>query len=346
MGSLPKGQSLRVPVPSEPLKEAKPITDLPENGHKPRGNASLSPSEDAQPVPQLPQGQPSHGNASSPQASSAEANSKMPHQSGQVKIASALEDLCDMLDDAQNDRQCAIRMQNRINGTTLAYIRSKLGYHTGLPKAERERLSRRARAIKSALEKGEEPKGEPDAFNRFAPWVVAGQEARKPYDELRQLAEKQIEKLAKELPAQDFAKNVPGFSLKALGVIAAEAGDLSRYPKKGHLWKRLGLAVIDGKRQGSVPQGLSPEARSEAWKKRGYNPSRRSEIFTFIDDTGVFRAQGPDSKYRQYYEKKKAEYLERGWGKKHADDSARRVMAKKVIEHLWQAWRKDVAGVK
>lgn len=332
-----KGQNRHARSFSEPIKEASSRKPLPMNGQVVVDHASLSSSEDASVNLSLSQDLVNSAGASSPQASSAEAPPWVSDQSDQSSNASALEDLCDKLADVQKERRLAIRSQNRIDGATLAFIRERLGFHTGLEKAERERLSRRARAIKSALEQ------KPDDYDPFMPIVASCQKSREPWDELRVAAEKHIEKLAKGLPAQKFVKNLPGFSLKTLGVIAAEAGDLCRYPKIGHLRKRLGVAVIDGKRQSSVPQGLSREERREAWKKRGYNAQRRSEIYVFIEDTGVFRHQGPDSKYRQYYEKKKAEYLERGWGKKHADVAARRAMAQMVIKHLWQTWREEAA---
>ena len=149
-----------------------------------------------------------------------------------------------------------------------------------------------------------------------------------------------MELLAKTLPVWPFFAGVRGASAKTLAIIVAEAGDLSKYPKKGHLWTRLGLGVRDGKRQGSIPPGLSGDARRETWKDRKYSPHRRAETFALIDDV-LLRAQwqhatalGP---YGAHYARKKAEYIARD--KSYADRSARRYTTKRFIRDLWKAWR-------
>jgi hypothetical protein len=90
---------------------------------------------------------------------------------------------------------------------------------------------------------------------------------------------------------------------------------------------------------------LDQGERRAAWIARGYNPHRRAEVYAFIDDV-MLRQQyqggitlGP---YGEHYVRKKEEYLRRFEGEKgdkgHADNAARRYMAKKFVRDLWRAW--------
>jgi hypothetical protein len=113
------------------------------------------------------------------------------------------------------------------------------------------------------------------------------------------------------------------------------------------VWKRLGLACIDGHRQGTVPKEVTGEARKAAWTQAGYSPARRAEVWAFIDDV-MFRAQWrgdrPDAPahsigpYGQAYAERKEWNLARGLVPAHADRDARRFMAKRFIRDLWVAW--------
>ena len=79
-------------------------------------------------------------------------------------------------------------------------------------------------------------------------------------------------KLAKQLPAYEWVKGVRGFGDLSFARIIAETGDLSGYANPGKVWKRLGLAVFDGRAQRrtrdaekAVEQGYSPRRRSTSW---------------------------------------------------------------------------------
>ena len=118
--------------------------------------------------------------------------------------------------------------------------------------------------------------------------------------------------------------------------------------KKGKWGKRLGLAVIDGQRQGNP----GTNASADDWIAHGYKASRRAEVYAFIDDV-MFRSQWRGAKddapgypigpYGAHYARKKAEYTIRFadelHAKAHAEKAARRYMAKMFIRDLWKAWR-------
>ena len=256
-----------------------------------------------------------------------------------------LDRLCGELMALQRDRCFAINQQIRSNNATLAYIRTRLGFSTFDAEERRASLVRRARTIKAQVEaaltgergkNGEVPALDPSLPAGIVNVVRRNIEVQAGWTEMRAETEAQMERLAADLPVVGFVAATPGLSLKGLAVIVGEAGNLANYPTVGHLWKRLGLAVIDGRRQGGLPPGLSREQRVEEWQRRGYNPRRRAQVYAFIDDI-FFRCQRPGSKYRTYYERKKAEYVARE--KSYPDRSARRAMAKMLIRDLWRAWR-------
>lgn len=81
-----------------------------------------------------------------------------------------------------------------------------------------------------------------------------------------------LEKLAAELPIAGFVRGVRGVGLGSLASIVGETGDLSEYRSVSAVWKRLGLAVIDGERQRKC-------ADVEKALLHGYSPARRSVMW-------------------------------------------------------------------
>jgi ParB-like nuclease domain len=162
--------------------------------------------------------------------------------------------------------------------------------------------------------------------------------------------------LARELPAWQSVGTVKGVGELGLAVIVGEAGDIGGYATPAKLWKRLGLAVFDGRRQGNP----GADATAEDWILHDYNRQRRAEVWAFLSDV-MFWAQwrgardehGKDPKktdkpvavaahaigpYGAVYAERKAWNLARGWVPAHADADARRVMSKRFLRDLWIAW--------
>ena len=158
----------------------------------------------------------------------------------------------------------------------------------------------------------------------------------------RKETEKQMAKLAKELPVYPWIEGIRGAGALGLAQIVGESGDLSNYPDHSKLWKRLGLAVIDGGAQRRV-SGADAE-------KHGYSPSRRS-------GDSLFKAGGDYAdllRQRKTYELEQAQaqgltvlpaaripakgrdaYRSEG----HIHNRAKRYMEKRFIRDLWRAWR-------
>jgi len=301
----------------------------------------------------LPEGQPADAAPASTQIVEGEAIDGEPqgHAGG-----APLDELCGRLMSLQRDRIFAIRMQSRCDRAVEAYIRTRIGFTTDptrMGDAERKKLAAEARRLKRSVEHGEDQVLVADKVNiaviqACSAVILRNMSARGMWDEMRAGTQKEMEALAKQLPAWEFVKSIKGVSELGLAVIVGEAGNLGDYPKKGHLWKRLGLAVIDGKRQGNPGAGAS----AEDWIKHGYKAARRAEVYAFIDDV-MFRSQWRGAKdgqpgypigpYGAHYGRKKAEYLVRfadePHAKAHAENAARRYMAKMFIRDLWKAWR-------
>lgn len=188
--------------------------------------------------------------------------------------------------------------------------------------------------------------------------------ARDNLEEARKGIEGQLEKLAKSLPVASWVAETRGFGLGNLAAVVGEAGDLSNYANPAKLWKRMGLAVIDGGRQRKVPgaeallHGYSAPRRSVFWNV-GQCVIKAQSIRTDKETGEVLREAGP---YRVLYDERKVielakceaiaadpaqakRYAPNG-GKysplAHANNRATRYMEKRLLRDLWRAWRGQI----
>lgn len=217
----------------------------------------------------------------------------------------------------------AMEQRKRIDLALGSFLRMMLGWSLALPDAERKKIAEHAAALM------DDPEGE------WAQVIAASAAARGPFEAIEKNAVKQMEKLAKASPVWPiYCENIRGFGAASLAVIIGEAGDLSNYSTIAKLWKRMGLAVFDGTRQG----GLAKGAGAEAWIEHGYSPIRRSRMWN-IGDTII--KGNRDGYYRTLYLERKAFELAREPEMKpiKAHRRAQRYMEKRLLKHLWQAWR-------
>lgn len=248
-------------------------------------------------------------------------------------------------------RNFAMEQRKRAHLSLLSFLRLQLGWSPEIPEKDRTLLAKQAVALVSF---GETHKGEPpEGYDDWAGVIEAAIESRRPFVEIENYNAKEMERLAKALPVWDaWAAETKGVGARSLAVIVGEAGDLSNYPKKGHLWKRMGLAVLDGLRQGGLPKG----AGADAWIEHGYNPARRSRIWQMGDS--MVKCDGPYRKVylvRKEYEREQAalrgltvapsakipkaradEFISDG----HVHRRAQRYMEKMFLRDLWAAWRR------
>lgn len=226
-----------------------------------------------------------------------------------------------------------------------------------IDKKKKARLFRCVSVLQKRIERGGEGHGYGDdqaatALSAIVPLILAARDNRKPWDDLRKAAEKDMERLAKQLPCYAFAKGVKGFGDLALAVLQAEAGiPFGEYRTVSGLWKRMGLAVINGERQ--------RRKSGDAALEHAYSPRRRAEVFAFISDS-MFRHQwraeredspaGPAGPYGEVYAKRRAHTDPRieatadlpvaeRWTKARCHNDARRVMSKALLRDLWRVSR-------
>jgi hypothetical protein len=237
--------------------------------------------------------------------------------------------------DAIRDRYATWRLyvsqQNRIGNATAAYARRHLGWSWDMSEKERARLNRAATAlIAKAAKKG----GMASAPPLLVPILEPAQEASKPYKKLRAEVERELCRLAKDLPGYAWMESVRGFGALSLACIIGEAGDIGAYANPGKLWKRMGLAVMGDVRQGGLPKG-SP---AEAWVEHGYSARRRSTMWVIGD---CLVKSNRDGEYRTLYLERKAYELQRDPEMKpiKAHRRAQRYMEKRLLRNLWRAWR-------
>jgi hypothetical protein len=274
-----------------------------------------------------------------------------------------LPEICVAIRYQHRQRVFAMEQRKRADLALGSFLRMVLGWSLAIPKAEQEairanaaRLQEIGDKVAKQLAKPEEKRKPVDGSDdpAFAEWrdiIMAAVKSRAPFDEIEAAAAKEMERLAQTLPVwQEFGAGVHGFGARSLAIIVAEAGDLSLYPKKGHLWKRMGVALVDGVRQG----GLSKTAGKEAWIAHGYNRERRSRMWTVGDS--LIKAHGP---YREVYLARKAYERERAeaaglivapsakiptkraaefMSDGHVHRRAQRYMEKRLLRDLWQAW--------
>lgn len=189
--------------------------------------------------------------------------------------------------------------------------------------------------------------------------IAANDIARATFDQQRNDMERAMSRTIRSLPIwTSWAADIKGLGALSLGRILAETGDLSGYASVSKVWKRLGLAVIDGNRQGRPGSGAS----AEDWIAHGYSPKRRSIVYVTAET--LFRKQwagardndgvdprksgkpaateaGPTGPYGQIYKARKdrTAITHPDWTRAHAHNDALRIMSKALLRDLWIAWR-------
>lgn len=173
--------------------------------------------------------------------------------------------------------------------------------------------------------------------------------------QMKMMVEGLLEDLVEKLPVWDgYVKGILGISLVSLGNVIGEAGDLSIYSNPAKLWKRMGMAVIDGERQ----RKCLDKAKAE---EHGYCPRRRATMFVIGDN--IVKA-GKGYLNELYYSRKERELekakeegrkvlpspqisalIKKGADKEgfrsegHIHLRAKRYVEKRFLRDLWRAWR-------
>jgi hypothetical protein len=235
------------------------------------------------------------------------------------ELPTAPDPIVDIIRALHRERQFHLKQKNRILTACQAYLRTRLGWHLGLPEKERKAIERQASKLMR------------EPTENFRQAVESSQEAAELFHELQMTIAKSIERVAEGLPVWQFAKNIRGFGALSLGTIVGEAGDLANYPTKSKLWKRMCIGLVDGRRQGNPGNG----ADADEWIRHGYKPARRALLWQI----GANLIMLNDGAYRAVYLSRKDYELARGCKKLHAHNRAKRYMEKRLLRDLWQAWK-------
>ena len=236
-----------------------------------------------------------------------------------------------------------------------------------VPQNARAKLTAKRARLAAIVAKGGEQFGSNAALASLKALIVQSAEARGGWDVLRKNNEATMEALAEQLPIAEWAAGIRGLGSLGVAVIVAEAGiPICDYRTVSGLWKRLGLAVIGGERQ-------QRKTGAEAAAAHGYSPGRRAQVWSICSDS-LFRAQwagdkdadGKDPKktgnpvaipahpigpYGDVYAARRAHTEPRiettaedapaaRWTKGRCHNDARRVMTKRLLADMWEAWRR------
>lgn len=183
-----------------------------------------------------------------------------------------------------------------------------------------------AHALFDQVETGE---GDSPHLTAASMYLAPLLQARDMMSRERKIPEKAMGKLAKTLPVWGWVDGIKGFGALGLAQIIGECGALNLYANPAKIWKRMGLAVFDGKAQHRTKD-------KEKAIVMGYSPARRCIMFC-IGDSLIKKK----NKYREIYldrkviEEQKAPLLTKMvWHRR-----AQRYMEKRLLRDLWRAWR-------
>lgn len=152
--------------------------------------------------------------------------------------------------------------------------------------------------------------------------------------ELKILDKLMLKQYYPELPAgfRQWVKDTRGLAEPSVLLMIGSIGNPSDYANPARIWKRMGLAVINGERQRKC-------ADKEKALAHGYNPRRRALMYVVGEN--LIRARNPS--YGDLYRTRKEYELKRELTKIHAHRRAMRVMVKQLLKDLWSKWYESVA---
>jgi hypothetical protein len=256
----------------------------------------------------------------------------------------------DKIKAAHRYRRQAMKFQQKLDRALESFVRiNATNWTWDAADEERDKYNREVAAIIAAARKGE---GQTDIVEM----VEAVDRGREPFDQMRATREKQMEKLAKDLPAAAWILSIHGAGMLGLATIVAEAGDLSNFPNPAKLWKRLGFAPYDGfagsswKRESWRPRTLT----KDEWIDNPFSGQRYAlmhQIAIWLVNAQWISAKKsggdegkPNGPYGEIYAKRRAHTATThpDWTKQHARMDGLRVAMKAFLKDLHVAWNAHV----
>lgn len=159
-----------------------------------------------------------------------------------------------------------------------------------------------------------------------------------PLKDAEKAIEKPIKELTMQLPVYQWWCSISGLNYSGLADIVGETGNLFNYSRVSKVWKRMGLSVYKGK-SGSYWKrrgGLT----SEEFQEMGYKPRRRAVTYPLVE--ALIKTQGQariaDDSYYQFAIQRRDMKIEQEWKRGHAWNHAKRVLAKRILQDLYNKW--------
>ena len=243
-------------------------------------------------------------------------------------------------------RRYAMGVQQKLDRALEAYVRCNYTeWDPDAPEAERAKANAETRRM---IDDAEEGRG----IDVVILMAAANKESRAVWDRIRKTAESDMLKIVKPLPVVPFIERTHGLGLPGLAAILAETGTLDGYANPAKLWSRLGFAPHDGhamstwRREKWRPRALT----KEEWIDHPFKPQRYAFMFSLAKPLrdhqwiGAKKSENskgqPDGPYGQLYFDRRAycEITHPDWTDGHRDKDALRIMFKRLLVHLWEAW--------
>lgn len=223
--------------------------------------------------------------------------------------------LCDRLGELQYRRRFYTNLINQQHNAGKAMVRRFIGFDTSQAEEVRDKVAARAARIFSAVVAGKEvPKDDRSIAELISADLSIFAKGAEPFEKHRHEIELEMCRIVRKLPIISWQKGVKGFGEKALAAIIGECGDLSLYDNPSKVWKRLGLAPLDG-RAGSTWRSTGGLSAQE-WSDFGYVGRRRSVVYADVEsplikhqwagektdkETGVVTPAHPTGPYGEIY---------------------------------------------
>lgn len=244
---------------------------------------------------------------------------------------SPIDALCSSLVVPDRQRRAAIKTTLMLTNQLAAYARSMMGWSAS--DKERDKIKDRSAALVKSIIKDEPSDEDPAIIALVRVQYNAVKPSLEALESIRKEADKDMRSIAEKLPAIAWVKSTTGFGVGNFAYVIAATGNLSGYANPAKVWKRMGLAVMSGDRQGA------PKSKSaEDYTAHGYNKGRRSVAWNL---QSCLLRQGEKCPYYPLFKSRREYELPRVKSDGHATSRALRYMVKRVLADLWSEWRKD-----
>jgi len=257
-----------------------------------------------------------------------------------------VDQICIDLQCLQRERVSHLKSKIMLGNRLKSSVAVSLGYRSGLDEDKRkESFAAAEKVIKSILDGTCD---DPTAM-KLMPLVTEAGRSEKGFDTYVHMIEKQMVKLAKQLPVASWVEEPGqrGFGLPSLAILVGECGNLANYANPAKVWRRMGCAPFE--KNGVNHMGCTWKSNNKKgglsaseWEEFGYCPRRRSVAFLHGENLVKLNQLGP---YRVRYDAVKAKKMaeeDKAWPKLRCHRHAMLLATKLLYRELWCEWNPDL----